>query len=398
MPLTQPRPSLEILQELETDLDQYIQDFKVLLQSYKDKTKNTNKRRIIDKLLVDIYPNGLNLLQYAQIDSQLIVEKSQGFLWQVSQLVNSQDEPHVLNLHDPQLFLEKLVLGLSNYFMNHIYISHHPHYPLTIIRIQLFDLLHTSTTSNSINNSLVSRKPFLISLPHNSSNIIHSPITNDQTSSIILQSISFALSSPTRQLRIISNPSSTLLKSLESLHIIHGNSRFSSSLGIWTPYADGAIDISPFDDPETHQTLQKEETPMDLDEKRCKIAQLRFKGSLDGLQSDVLYEDNKPFKKRKVNEELRNIDKNEYSSITPIQTAQFELISDFNNERPRLKLRFSGNDVFAGLHELCADGLINPETIPGFLTGEEGLQNGVVEDGVFIPKQAGAQYINGGLI
>ncbi|CAM9024241.1 unnamed protein product [Wickerhamomyces anomalus] len=314
MPLTQPRPSLEILQELETDLDQYIQDFKNLLQSYKDKTKNTNKRRIIDKLLVDIYPNGLNLLQYAQIDSQLIVEKSQGFLWQVSQLVNSKDESHVLNLHDPQL-------------------------------IQLFDLLHTSTTSNSINNSLVSRKPFLISLPHNSSNIIHSPITNDQTSSIILQSISFALSSPTKQLRIISNPSSTLLKSLESLHIIHGNSRFSSSLGIWTPYADGAIDISPFDDPETHQTLQKEETPMDLDEKRCKVAQLRFKGSLVGLQSDVLYEDNKPFKKRKVNEELRNIDKNEYSSITPIQTAQFELISDFNNERPRLKLRFNGNDV-----------------------------------------------------
>lgn len=388
MPITAPRPSESQLEELGISKADYIKEFIDDIKEFKEK-RTITKRRIIDRLLVDYYPFGLNLLQYAQIDSQLIVEKQQGFLWQVSKLINTNSQPEVLNLHSPQLFLENLVKNLSKYYMNHIYISTHPHYPLTIIRIQLFDIVSSQINSQNLSlsttNSLVSRKPFLLALPANSPNIIHSPLSpQDNTGLMILQSISSSLSTSQKQVRIQTGDHG-VLKSLESLHIIHGNSRFANMLGVWAPYADGKIDISPFDDVENHQVLQKMEFVGDQDFER--IARLRFKGTLDELGSEKLYEDNAPRKKRKNNDELRNIDKNEYSSLTPVQYVEFEIKNEFKSQKPTLKLKFQGNDVFGGLHELCASGLINPETIPGFLTGEEGLQSGKVDDGVFIPKQ-----------
>lgn len=390
MPITAPRPLESQLEELGVTHAEYVKEFMDDIKEFKEK-RTITKRKVIDRLLVDYYPRGLNLLQYAQIDSQLIVEKQQGFLWQVSKLINTKSQPEVLNLHSPQIFLENLVHNLSKYYMNHIYISTHPHYPLTIIRIQLFDLVASQTpqTAPSISNSLVSRKPFLLALPANSPNIIHSPLSpQDNTGLMILQSISTSLSTPQKQVRIQTGDHG-VLKSLESLHIIHGNSRFANMLGVWAPYADGKVDISPFDDVEEHQTLQtlNVDEGDGSDKNWEKIARLRFKGSLDELSSDKLYEDTGPRKKRKVNDELRNIDKNEYSSLTPVQYVEFEIKSDFKAQRPTLKLKLQGNDVFAGLHELCASGLINPETIPGFLTGEEGLQSGSVDDGVFIPKE-----------
>jgi len=408
IPLTQPRPTKSQLEDIDQTLIEYIDDFKFKLQNWKSGEYHINKRKIIDYLLVDYYPMGLNLLQYAQIDSQLLVEKPQVFIWQTSSFINNLSKSEIINIIDPQWVLEKLVENLSKFYINHVYISKHPYYPLTIIRIQIFDILYTQPHSQELNitNSLISRKPFFIAIPQNSSNLIHSTTSNqDIIGQMILQSLTTSLSiTQSKQIRIdlLHQEHTSLMKSLESLHIIHGNSRFSNSLGVWTPYADGTVDISPFDDPETHQTMkiqeegkeEEQEEIGNIDERRRKIAMLRFKGSIEGLITERLYEDVKPIKKRKFiikdqfeeNEEIRNIDKNEFSSITPVQFVQFNLKNDYKNVRPCIKLKLSGNDVFGGLHELCSKGVINPELIPGFLTGEEGIQGGDVEDGVFIPN------------
>ncbi|CCH43280.1 Central kinetochore subunit CHL4 [Wickerhamomyces ciferrii] len=389
MPITYPQLLQDQLDELEQTKEEYVQEFIDQIKHWKDK-RTITKRKVIDRLLVDIYPYGLNLLQYAQIDSQLIVEKQSNYLyWQVSKLLDSKNQNYILNLHSPQNFLESLVGNLSKFFMNHIYISNHPYYPLIIIRIQIFDLIHQQNTPQiqKISNSLISRKPFFLALPQNSSNLIHSPISiDDQTSQIILQCISSSLSTSTSQIRILQQDKTPqLLKNLESLHILSGNSRFKESLGAWAPYADGNIDISPFDDVQDHHTLQKTALKDGDDEEEgsriAKISKLRFRGTLNELKSKQLFEGTK---KRKLDEDDEEETlKNGFKSIAPVQQVEFNIKQDFKTQRPKLKLKLHGNDVFAGLFELCSKGKINPEDIPGWLTGEEGYQNGDVIDGIF---------------
>jgi central kinetochore subunit Mis15/CHL4 len=180
-------------------------------------------------------------------------------------------------------------------------------------------------------------------------------------------------------------------------------------LGIWTPYADGTVDISPFDDVLNHESFKELPTIEDTDDRIKKIAMLRFKGSLDPLKSKKLYvdvensdvEEEKRYKRRKLigddvddNEEERNVDKSEFSSLTPIQFIDFEISNEYKNFLPKVKIKLQGNDIFAGLHELSVNGTINPETIPGWLTGEEGLNSGVIEDHLFVEKTIPASASN----
>lgn len=437
LPQTQPKPTKLQQRDLYITSSWLIADFKEYLEKFKN-SKSKTKRKLIDKLLVDYYNNGLNLLQFAQLDSQLMVEKPLNFLWQSSKLINSNSEDEVINLHNPQSFLDHLLRELSKYFMNHIYISNHPHYPLMILRIQLFDLITEShipslkhfTTSNSI----ISRKPIFIALPINSCNILHtyqSNLATDQTIQIVLQCFQIALSNTLdKQLRVLVNENEPPIKSLESLHILKGNSRFAESLGPWAPYADGSVDISPFDDVKNHPAFKPEKIQMiDVDERRKRIAMLRFKGSLHGLQSEKLYEDvkNRKRKVRKNNSESceimnfsndtnvdesgetaeiesdddleeKNISSNKYTSITPVQTVKLEIRNEYNGFRPSVKLVFMGKDVFGGLHELCDMGLMNPETVPGWLTGQESqCYNGIIEDDIF-KKRAVVSGSSGTLI
>ena len=43
------------------------------------------------------------------------------------------------------------------------------------------------------------------------------------------------------------------------MNILKGNSRFGNSLGIWTPYADGTVDMLPLGAIEHHQVFKQQE-------------------------------------------------------------------------------------------------------------------------------------------
>lgn len=55
----------------------------------------------------------------------------------------------------------------------------------------------------------------------------------------------------------------------------------------------------------------------------------------------------------------------------------------------RITMKLNGLDVFAGLHEISTkttnktDMIIDPATIPCWLTGEEGTSCGVIKEGKF---------------
>lgn len=363
------------------------------------------KKRIIERILLDFWARGLNLLQLSQVDCQLIVDRPNAYYWIKSTVKDSMGKEMTVLLN-PQSFLERLAADLSAVFMTYIYVCRHPSFPLIIIRIQVFDIQPVTGSGRAARPHITSQKPYFFAIPLNSPHIIHSP-GNDMVAKIVMQVVERSLPQSPRNLLKLDTPENQKpIRSLESMHILNGSSRFGNSLGVWAPYADAIVDISPLQAVDAHSGLKNSTAAVSDGADLKKIANLRFKGSLDGrVASQRLYDDNRPLKKRKrglyniqdegIEEHLAEdyVQKNEYTSIAPIQFAEFvlqELIGPQNEtSRSSVKFKLIGSDVFAGLHELSvatedADkAILHPTTIPSWLTGEEGASCGVIQDGRF---------------
>ncbi|KAF8002930.1 hypothetical protein HF325_002175 [Metschnikowia pulcherrima] len=359
------------------------------------------KARVIDAILYEFWPRGLNLLQLAQVDCQLIVDNPNSYTWVLLTVKDVWDNEVAVAL-DPAVFLDRLAAQLSTLFWSYIYVCTHPTFPLVLVRIQVFDLAPNSTKQASIKQAhITSHKPYFLAVPMNLPHVIHSP-GEDLVSQTVLQVVESCLSKgPSQVLRLHTNRAQKPVRLLESMHILKGCSRFAHSLGPWAPYADGEADVSPFARHELHPAVKSAaktpESSQSKHESLLELANLRFKGSIRGeTVSDRLFDHPNPSKRRRTRSERENLDlrpKTPYASLAPISVAEFELQEPFRGEKTAtssVKLTFSGTDVFAGMHELAVRPTETPfidlETLPGWLTGEEGQSCGIVKNGVFLSK------------
>jgi central kinetochore subunit Mis15/CHL4 len=399
----------------------------------KHATSKFPKRKIIDKLLFEYWSNGLNLLQLSQVDCQLIVDRPNAYYWILS-TVRDMDNKEVPVLLNPKTFLDQLAKELNLLYMTYIYVCRHPVFPLIIIRIQVFDLQPINASNNANRPHISSHRPYFLAVPMNSPHIIHST-GNDIVAKIVLQAVERNIpQNPRNLLRLETSPNQKPIRSLESMHILHGNSRFGNSLGIWTPYADATVDMLPLGPPEKHNLLQEKNESENEDDddnddiglkKLKQIANLRFKGSINGkLKSEKLFDDKERagnLRKRRTRMYDSNLNssddeegtegfksgRNEFTSVAPIQYSEFIIKDEIKtkdkveNANPlhqnemeednfsRITMKLSGLDVFAGLHEISTkttnktDMIIDPATIPCWLTGEEGTSCGVIKEGKF---------------
>lgn len=371
------------------------------------------KRKVIDRILFEFWPQGLNLLQLSQIDSQMIVDRPASYSWILSTVRDSANK-EVAILLDPQKFLNTLSKDLSVLFMTYIYVCKHPKLPIILIRIQVFDLLPMSQPEFSNRPHISSHKAIFLAIPLNSPHVIHSP-GNGMAYDIVLQAVERSLpQNPSSLLRLITTEEQRPIKSLESMHILKGSSRFGNSLGVWAPYADGAVDMLPLNTVDNHAVFQStkdsdseaevditpEERLQSSQMKKLKnLANIRFKGSKTGkVLSEKFFDDNRQLATQKKNNVLRDDDEDEtklqseFSSIVPIQYAEYVLRDKLGHEDyTDIKIKLTGLDVFAGLHELSIlttnkqEAAVDLEKIPGWLTGEEGQSCGMVKDGNFVP-------------
>lgn len=352
------------------------------------------KRKIVQQIL-HYWPKGPNLLQLSQTDCQLIVDRPNSYTWIYSTAKDTtgNDVPISLN---PQVFLNNLSKDLSALFMTHIYVCRHPTYPLIITRVQVFDLNPMAAKGQSSSRPHISsHRPYFVAIPLNSPHIIHTP-GNDVVSNIVLQAVERSLPRTRHVVRLVTNEDQKPIRSLDSMHILKGVSRFGNSLGAWAPYADGLADMLPLKSIEHHPELQPKIEKQDPKDKIRTIANLRFKGSATGkVESESLFENTKSSKKRRAvdanysDDELddTNGPKTEFSSIAPIQYAEFVVKDTLDDTPYSFTLKLTGTDVFAGLHELAVleDPIVDAATIPNWLTGEEGQSHGTVRNGHFTP-------------
>jgi len=369
-----------------------------LLKEIKSFRKNAQGKKggVIRKIIYEYWTNGLNLLQLAQLDCQLIVDASEHFNWNYSTISDLEDKLCCPDI-DPQHVTQNVAARLSKLYFTHVYILKHPQLPLHITRVQVFDLNQQEGLLDGEGPQVTSHKPFFFCLLSESSPyLLHSVKGNDILFNLIMQTIEECIHTHNHIPVKLDTPlDQKSIQSLETIYTLKGDSRLGRSLGIWTPYADGVVDLTPFGALDKHHMLQEKSHAKDADHTgdiSQIVASLRFKG----VVTDNHTSRKRQFEAIEDNTLLNTSELNpgsQFASRTPLQVAEFVIQEPINpgqsNSRSNIKLKFSGSDVFGGLHELSTaitnpnEMVINPTEIPSWLTGEDGATFGHVRNGEF---------------
>ncbi|GAV55033.1 hypothetical protein ZYGR_0AS03560 [Zygosaccharomyces rouxii] len=358
--------------------------------------RRANRKIVVTRILLEFWPQGLSLYQLAQIDSHTLVQRPNFLFWKSMTAIDPNGVKKVLNV-DPDSFVHNLKQDIHRLYLSHIYIFKHLELPSIICRIQLFE--PHSMVEKEGKPDLVSRSPYYVVFPMNSPNVIHSA-DDDSYAQLILQSVQRTIAE--RDPIVLRQNDDPPMKSLEVMHILKGVSRYSNSLGPWSKYADADFDISPLDDYENHISVKGkrvvagayDDDDPESERQRLENIMLRFKGSKKGVRAKKAYE------VQRFNSRVRHLQKDvsktdtadtvsKYASLVPVSKVNFVDKQDLSNDRGQVSIRFKfrGSDVFGGLHELCDEGSIDIEKVPGWLTGENGLDSGTILNNEFIKEE-----------
>lgn len=293
------------------------------------------KKQLVEHILVDFWHAGLNLLQLAQIDCQALIDAPQAGKWQTARVVDGFGALRSASLLTPLQAVRRISYALGGLYTHHVYACRHPVYPAVIIRV------HTPHK----------RVPFFVVLAALAARVVHSAFPqNDTFARSVLQSVEKALGEGF----YLESDGEAAFNGFEAVFLRCGVSRYQAVGGAWQVYGQG-VDKLPFVvDDGVYKVLDE---PLVLDNEV--IANLRFKGTEDGQLHGEVFE-----KGRHCTGELL-VERNRYSSVAPILQRTFKV-----GTKCKFEMVLEGTDVFGGLHELGAKGIIDVERAPGWLTGE----------------------------
>lgn len=326
------------------------------------KEQGGRKQVLVKIILARFWPEGLNLTQLSEIDFKDLFLRPASYKWVSYSAKNDAGELTRLQIIPDQV-LAALKHDLKGLFMIHTALVEHPSLPILVLRVQLFDQNQHVPISDlgaqekiRGKGKLVSRAPFYVLFPHNTSTVIFSHGT-DLYAKLIMNSI-FKLITLKNNVKM-ERSEKLPVRNLNSLAVLRGLSRSANALGVWTTYANAKIEQSPLEAPEKHELLQRTAALTDARDK----SMLRFKG-----------------RRRSASEHLDE----RFASTDPIQSADFLLKDSLNAvDSITVKLKVRGTDIFGGLHELCDENYIDIDKVPGWLTGENGPRSGIIENGDF---------------
>ncbi|AET38262.1 Chl4p Ecym_2542 [Eremothecium cymbalariae DBVPG len=333
-------------------------------------------KTLANLIFTDLWPGGLNIYQLAQLDVSAICSDKLSISWVVSATMDKDDKTIVVNM-DFKEFNHKLKELLGKVHTFHIYSASHPCLPLIIYRIQLFE------TNGS---QFVSHKPFFVVMPLRYKVIFHSA-QRDIHSQFILQCVSIALNQSRNVIRLrpISRPTKELLTVLDRNF---GTALANSLHGAWAAYLDVDAEPTPLGSPEKHPIVVGKRRLISDDDEGIKSkkerAMLRFKGSKRGVKSKTKYLNKRFYQRiyRMCDQDVADaeIETDIYLSLVPVKKVEYIIRITGSVE---FKLKLSGLDIFGGIHELCDKQHIEIDELPGWLTGENGNESGIIENGDF---------------
>ncbi|KAJ5446603.1 hypothetical protein N7445_001424 [Penicillium cf. griseofulvum] len=392
-------------------------------QVYEDlQDRKGAKREVIERILEGDWRQGITLRQLAMADLRYMDDHPASLRWTALELSridmnrkNSKEVPPTdwsgsVPRMQAATFVQGLQREISPLVKAHYHLAHSATLPLTFLRIFVVDSPYQSPRQAAeifTDSSRVIYVAFPDSCPYVYTSIASSigskaaPATCSVATDtrtlqrLVRDSIPKALSRP--QERFSLRATSLAAKNLPTLLALRGPGRSTASNGTFSIFADAAIEGSPLDPrpsstvaPEEHiQASQsspaagKENTngsatkrrssgmdrgPLSPDSKKRRLAIHSRFGTLGSSLAPA------PLDRL----DIRLLDK---PGSSEEQDDVIDDVDDSKSTLPAVSLTFSGSDIIGGIRKLAELGIVDPERMPSWMTGEEGVSVASVRQG-----------------
>ncbi|KAH8428825.1 CENP-N/CHL4 family protein [Aspergillus melleus] len=392
--------------------------------AYQDlQVRRGGKREVIDRILEGDWRHGISLRQLAMIDLRYMDDHPSSLRWSALELYrigadcnHSSDPSAEMTACIPRIhtstFLSSLQQQISPLVKAHYHLARSNVLPLTFLRIFVTNspYKHPRQAPEMLtDSSRVIYVAFPDSCPFIYTSIASSPSSKTSASStgaiaadprtlqrIVRDAVPVALSVP--QKRYSLKATALTAKSLQALLALRGPGRSNRAAGAFSIFADAVIEGSPLD-PRPSSTVSPEEY-MGQGADRGKENQDQNEQNMDeetsGPQSSKrsrkLDSDPQIPKKRKLAIDSRFGTTGSLSSA-PLDRFDVRLLDSpqvdgaaeeddiAEQNQPTVSLTFAGSDVISGIRKLAELGIIDPERMPSWMTGEEAVSVAVVRGG-----------------
>ncbi|KAL7275411.1 chromosome loss-related protein [Rhizina undulata] len=378
-----------------------VEQIREIYEGYR-KARGVRTKDVAERIVEKEWRKGLKVGMIAECDVRYLLDHPSTYKWTAALLHPLSETPNTstpLPLHfSTVLFTHTLTSLLSPLLSLHYHSVSHPTLPLSLLRLQLHDQTTRPTPATPLQLP-IPKRIFYLAFPHSSHHIFLTlSAGTDGLRDIVRQSIATAISREHARFTLKSTNLSS--KTLEAL--VHfrgaepgaGDGRMAA--GGWSIYTSNSVDPNPLA-PHRRVTSAPEpvsETPEEeVKRKRMKTAEGRFGSSAKmgdgkGLESvefrleEVFAEKGKGKGKGKGKEGGGERD-GEGGGERDGEEEETE--EEF---RPVVTVKFDGAHVFAGIRTMVEEGVgFDPRKMPGWVTGEDGVNVGVVREGKVLRKK-----------
>ncbi|KAJ6000825.1 hypothetical protein N7481_001234 [Penicillium waksmanii] len=403
------------------------------------------KQEIIERILEGDWRHGITLRQLAMADLRYMDDRPASLRWTAMELVRLNDdgtskskrtrdtisiasEDWSANIPRIQAasFVKSLHAEIAPLIKAHYHLSRSSTLPLTFLRIFIIDSPYQTPRQQPEIFTDATRIIYIAfpdSCPYFYTSSITSSNASDSSSGsgslatdprtlqrLVREAIPKALSRPHQRFTL--KPTALAAKNLQTLLTLRGPGRSTSSNGVFSIFADAALEGSPLD-PRPSNTVLAEEHMRgresvssmhddkenhthghnDASKSARPANKKRPSGSGTAAMTDgALSPDSK---KRRLAVESRfgtvgcsvtpaPLDRLDIRLLdTPVAEGNADADADRNaaNLAPAVSLTFTGSDVIGGIRKLAELGVVDPERMPSWMTGEDAVSTAFVRGG-----------------
>ncbi|KAJ6094772.1 hypothetical protein N7467_002285 [Penicillium canescens] len=399
-------------------------------QAYKDlQDRKGGKREVLERILEGDWRHGITLRQLAMADLRYMDDHPASLRWTALELSRigtkqkkSEESPSAdwsgsVPRMQAATFVQTLQREISPLVKAHYHLARSRTLPLTILRIFVVDSPYQSPrqaaeiftdSSRVIYVAFPDSCPFVYTSITASTGSKATPSASSVATDtrtlqrLVRDSIPKALSRPQERFNL--KPTSLAAKNLPTLLALRGPGRSSFANGAFSIFADAVIEGSPLD-PRPSNTVTPEEHLQASHESITEGGNEKENGSV----GEVSASKRKPAgnetaplsptsKKRRLAIHSRFGTSGSSLASAPLDRLDIRLLDkpgagngheDDNSSAstlPAVSLNFAGSDVITGIRKLAELGIIDPERMPSWMTGEEGISVATVRQGRRLQK------------
>ncbi|KAL1977971.1 hypothetical protein VTN31DRAFT_830 [Thermomyces dupontii] len=407
-------------------------------EAYEDlQSRKGGKREVIDRILEGDWRHGLTLAQLAMADLRYIDEHPASQRWTALRLVSvndkkkprrdQDDESTELSANIPRLhaatFLSNLQREIASLVKAHYYLARSKTLPVTFLRIFVTDSPYQYPRHRP-EVYLDSTRILYVAFPDSSPYVYTSlsqPINPRPQSGVsdarslqrlVRDAIPKALSRPHDRYEL--QPTSLAAKSLHTLLALRGPGRTNNANGAFSIFADAVVEGTPAD-PRLAESVAPEEyraeDPATVDKENISPeAKTEPPGDDHARGAKRTSSGHAATDPRAAKRRQRMIARRFGTAGTPQSSVALDRLDirlldppstqgnhneDDDNEdddgigiaTPTLTLTFTGTDVIGGFRKLAEVGVIDPERMPPWMTGQEGVSSATVRRGQRVVSQ-----------